>query len=409
MDSFSFCLPTRFEFGGGTEDQVGRLVSRAGGTKVLILYGGGSVKRSGLLRRVRRSLDRALLDRVEMGGIRPNPMSDLVYEGIDLARDERVDFVLALGGGSMIDTAKAIAAGVLYEGDFWDFYSGDLTPDRALPIGCIPTIAASGSEGSPDSVITQKGTNLKRETSSDVLLPAFAILDPVLTETLPAYQTACGITDMFSHLLERYLTNTQDVSVTDRLIEGLMLAIIEEGPRALTDPTDYQVRANLQWAACMAHNEVVGVGRTHDWASHDIEYALSSAYGVAHGAGLAIVMPAVMEHELDHDVARFAQLARRVWGVGAADDRAAALEGIARQRAFTSGLGMPATLEDIGGTETDIPRLVRETCYAGGRSGTVGGFMPMGERDVAAVFRRMLTSHQAAGTGSSGGSAAQAA
>lgn len=390
MDRFSFCLPTRFEFGEGAEEKAGELVSYYGGTKVLILYGGGSVRRSGLLKRVRDSLDRVLLDHVEMGGVKPNPLSGLVYEGIDLVHDEEVDFILALGGGSVIDTAKAIALGALYQGDFWDFYEGGKVPDRALPIAAVPTIAASGSEASPDSVITSSKTGLKRETSSSVLVPTFAILNPALTETLPPYQTACGITDMYSHALERYLTNSRDVEVTDRILEGIMLGILDVAPRVMRDPTDYQARANLQWAACMAHNGMAGVGRTEDWASHDIEYALSSNYGVAHGAGLAVVMPAVMAYSLSHDVARFAQLARRVWGVTAADDRAAALEGIARQRAFTASLGMPVTLEDVGGCEGDISRLAHETCYEGGRDGTVGGFCHFGEKDVEAIFRLML-------------------
>ena len=392
MDRFSFCLPTRFEFGEGVEREAGRLTARAGGTKVLVLFGGGSVRRSGLLARVLDSLDRALLDHVEMGGVRPNPLSDLVYEGIDLVRDEKVDFIIALGGGSVIDTAKAIAAGALYDGDFWDFYGGDLEPDRALPVGCVPTIAASGSEASPDSVITQAGSMLKRETSSEVLLPVFALLDPALTETLPPHQTAAGVTDMYSHLLERYLTNTREVEVTDRLIEGLMLAILEEAPKVMADPADYDARANLQWAACMAHNGLAGVGRTEDWASHEIEYALSSAYGVAHGAGLAVVMPAVMTYGLSHGPARLAQLARRVWGVAVADDRAAALEGIARMRAFTRSLGMPQTLEDVGGAAGDIERLAHETCFAGGRTGTVGGYIPFDEDDVRAIFGLMLRS-----------------
>ena len=240
MDNFSFKLPTRFVFGRGTEGETGRLVAHYGGTKVLVLFGGGSVRRSGLLKRVLDSLDRALLDHVELGGVKPNPRSDLVYEGISLVADERVDFVLAVGGGSVIDTAKAIAAGACYRGDFWDFYGGGRTPDKALPIGCVLTIAASGSEASPDSVITQEGTMLKRETSADVLLPTFSVMNPELTETLPAQQTAAGIVDMYSHLLERYLTNTSDVEVTDRMIEGLMLAIIDESAKVMADPGDYQ-------------------------------------------------------------------------------------------------------------------------------------------------------------------------
>ena len=390
MDNFSFNMPTRIVFGRDTETEVGRLVARYGGTRVLVLFGGGSVVRSGLLKRVFASLDRALLDHVELGGVQPNPRASMVYEGISLVKDEKVDFILAVGGGSVIDTAKAIAAGACYNGDFWDFFDGTREPDEALPVGCILTIAASGSEASVDSVITQDETMLKRDASSEVLRPVFSIMNPELTETLPAYQTACGITDMYSHLLERYLTNTQDVETTDRMIEGVMLAIIDQAPRVMTDPADYEARANIMWAACMAHNNVCGVGRSHDWASHEIEYALSSKYGTAHGAGLAVTMPAVMTYCLDHDVARFARLARNVWGIDETDDRAAALAGIVAQKAFTTSIGMPATLGEVGGCEADIDELVHETCWGAGRTGHVGGFSPFDEQDVEKIFRLML-------------------
>lgn len=390
MDNFSFNMPTRIVFGRDTETEVGRLVARYGGTRVLVLFGGGSVVRSGLLRRVFASLDRALLDHVELGGVQPNPRASMVYEGISLVKDEKIDFILAVGGGSVIDTAKAIAAGACYNGDFWDFFDGTREPDEALPVGCILTIAASGSEASVDSVITQDETMLKRDASSEVLRPVFSIMNPELTETLPAYQTACGITDMYSHLLERYLTNTQDVETTDRMIEGVMLAIIDQAPRVMADPADYEARANIMWAACMAHNNVCGVGRSHDWASHEIEYALSSKYGTAHGAGLAVTMPAVMTYCLDHDVARFARLARNVWGIDETDDRAAALAGIVAQKAFTTSIGMPATLGEVGGCEADIDELVHETCWGAGRTGHVGGFSPFDEQDVEKIFRLML-------------------
>lgn len=393
MEDFSYRLPTHFVFGRCCEREAGRLVAHYGGTKVLVLFGGGSVERSGLLSRVLDSLDRALLDHVELKGVKPNPLLSTVYEGISLVRDEHADFILALGGGSVIDTAKAIAAGARYSGDVWDFYGGDRTPDRALPIGCVLTIAASGSEASPDSVITQDGSMLKRETSSSVLLPTFSILNPELTETLPAYQTACGITDMYSHLLERYVGRSSAVNVSDRMIEGLMLAIIDEASLVIEDPRDYDARANLMWAATMAHCGIAGVDRKHDWASHDIEYALSSRYGVAHGAGLAVVIPAVLTYYLDVEVAavpRLAQLARRVWDVDETDDMAAARAGVEAQRAFFASLGMPTTLEAVGGKLEDIPVLAQETCYAGGRSGAVGGYLPLDERAVARIFSLML-------------------
>lgn len=393
MEDFSYRLPTHFVFGHGSELEAGRLVAHYGGTKALVLFGGGSVERSGLLARVLNSLDRALLDHVELKGVKPNPLLSTVYEGISLVRDEHVDFILALGGGSVIDTAKAIAAGARYPGDVWDFYGGDRTPDRALPVGCVLTIAASGSEASPDSVITQDGSMLKRETSSSVLLPTFSILNPELTETLPAYQTACGITDMYSHLLERYMSRSAAVGVSDRMIEGLMLSIIDEAASVAEDPRDYDARANLMWAATLAHCGIAGADRKHDWASHDIEYALSSRYGVAHGAGLAVVIPAVLTYYLDVEVAavpRLAQLARRVWGVDEADDMAAARAGVEAQRSFFASLGMPTTLEGVGGKLEDIPSLASETCFAGGRAGTVGGYLPLDEHAVARIFSLML-------------------
>lgn len=392
MEDFEYRLPTRFIFGHGAEVRVGEAAVSCGASRALVVYGGGSVVRSGLLDRVVASCAEAGVSCVRLGGVRPNPQSDLVYTGVELARAGRIDLVLAVGGGSVIDTAKAIAAGACYKGDVWDFYGGDLVPERALPVGVVLTIAASGSEASPDSVITKSETMLKRETSSAALLPAFSILDPELTCTLPAYQTACGITDMYSHLLERYLTQSVGVAVSDRMIEGLMLGIIDEAPAVMADPESYGARANLMWAATLAHCDIAGTDRKQDWASHDIEYALSSRYGVAHGAGLAVVMPAVERFYLDEGraEARLAQLARRVWGVDAADDRAAALAGIEAQRAFFAFLGMPGTLGDIGGCAEDVEALAQETCHAGGRSGTVGGFMPLDEAAVAKILTLAL-------------------
>lgn len=392
MDAFSFSMPTRIEFGRGGECESGRLVRESGGSRVLVLFGGRSARRSGLIDRVEKSLEDEGIGFLELGGVRPNPGSDLVYEGIARCREEGLDFVLAIGGGSVIDTAKAVAAGVPYPGDFWDFFGGSRTPSEALGVGVVLTIAASGSEASPDSVITQDETMLKRETSSEVLLPRFSVMNPELTETLPAYQTACGITDMLSHVLERYLTNTQEVETSDRLLEGIMLAIIEEAPKVMADPYDYEARANLMWAACLAHNNVAGVDRSQDWASHDIEYALSSRFGCAHGAGLAIVMPAVMSYTCGHDPVRLARLAVRVWGCEDVGDgaEATAREGIARFRTFLVSLGMPTTLAEIGAGPDDVGAMAHETCCSGGRTGEVGGFVSLGEEDVDRILELSL-------------------
>ncbi len=287
-------------FGKGEEKSAGRLVRRFGGSRVLIHYGGGSAVRSGLLDRVKKSLDGEGVSYIELGGVRPNPRSGLVREGIELCRKEKVDFILAVGGGSAIDSSKAIAAGTLYDGDFWDFYTGKPITE-ALPVGTILTISAAGSEGSGDSVITNEDGMFKRGASGEAIRPAFSILNPELTETLPAWQTACGITDIIAHLLERYLTNTKDVVTTDRMIEGLMLAMIEEGPKAVDHPDDYEARANIMWAGMMAHNNSCGVGRSQCWNSHDIEHELSALYDCAHGAGLAVTFPAYLTYVWRHD------------------------------------------------------------------------------------------------------------
>ncbi|MBP5453142.1 MAG: iron-containing alcohol dehydrogenase, partial [Lachnospiraceae bacterium] len=295
MDNFTFYAPTYFAFGKDSESQAGKLVKRFNGTKVLIHYGGGSVVKSGLLDRVKKSLKEENIPFVELGGVKPNPRSGLVYEGIELCKKEGIDFVLAVGGGSVIDSSKAIAAGTVYDGDFWDFYMGKPI-DKALLVGTILTIAAAGSEGSGDSVITKEEGMFKRGASGEAIRPKFSILNPALTQTLPPYQTAAGITDIMAHLHERYLTNTKDVEVTDRLIEGLLLTMIHEGPRVIENPDNYEARANIMWAGMVAHNNTCGVGRSQDWNSHNIEHELSALYDCAHGAGLAVTMPAVFKY-----------------------------------------------------------------------------------------------------------------
>ena len=264
MNNFTFYSPTYFVFGKEEENNAGKYVKRFGGKKVLIHFGGGSAVRSGLLDRVKNSLTAEGIEFVELGGVKPNPRSGLVYEGIDLCRKEGVDFVLAVGGGSAIDSAKAIAAGAVYDGDFWDFYMGKPV-DKALPVATVLTIAAAGSEGSPDTVITKEEGMLKRGAGGEALRPVFSILNPALTQTLPAYQTAAGITDIMAHLLERYFTNTKDVEVTDRVIEGLLMTMIHEAPKVIANPDDYEARANIMWAGMLAHNNCCGVGRDQDW------------------------------------------------------------------------------------------------------------------------------------------------
>jgi len=361
MNNFNFYSPTEFVFGKDREVECGDYVIKHGGSKVLLHYGSSSAKKSGLLDRVQKSLQNKGIPFVELGGVQPNPHDSLVYKGIELCRKESVDFILAIGGGSAIDSAKAIAMGVPYDGDFWDFYSGK-SPQKALPVGTILTIAAAGSEGSGDSVITKEDGMLKRGAGGDCIRPKFSILNPQLTCTLPAYQTACGATDIMAHIFERYFTNTKEVEVTDRLCEALLLTMIKETPRVIADPQNYDARANIMWAGMVAHNNIVGVGRDQDWNSHGIEHELSALYDCAHGAGLAVIMPAWMEYVMNHDVMRFAQVATRVWGcqMNFANPEITAKEGIGKFRQFLSNIGMPINFAQLGAKESDIPTEVIE-------------------------------------------------
>ena len=391
MENFTFYSPTFFAFGKDTENQAGEYVKRFGGSKVLIHFGGKSAKNSGLLDRVESSLKKSGIPFVSLGGVKPNPRSGLVYEGIDLCKKEKVDFILAVGGGSVIDSAKAIAAGVVYDGDFWDFYMGKPI-ENALPVGTVLTIAAAGSEGSPDSVITKEEGMFKRGASGNAIRPKFSILNPALTQTLPPYQSAAGITDIMAHLYERYLTNTKEVEVTDRLIEALLLTMKHEGPRVIADPNNYEARANIMWAGMMAHNNSCGVGRSQDWNSHNIEHELSALYDCAHGAGLAVTMPAVFKYVMKHDVNRFAKVAVRVWGCQMDFDHpeVTALEGINAFQSFLVSLGMPKNFAELGAKEEDIPKLVDVLCNGDGRSGSIAGFVELSKEDCTKIYKMMV-------------------
>ena len=390
MENFTFYSPTKFVFGKDTENQAGAMVKEFGGSKVLLHFGGKSAEKSGLLGRVRQSLTAAGVEYVELGGVHPNPLSDLVYTGIDLCRKNGVDFILAVGGGSVIDSAKAIAMGACYDGDFWDFYSYKVQAKKALPVGTVLTIAAAGSEGSGDSVITKVEGMVKRGYGNECIRPRFSILNPALTQTLPAYQTACGATDIMAHVCERYFTNTKNVETTDRLCEAVLLAMINETPKVIAEPNNYEARANIMWAGMVAHNNIVGVGRDQDWNSHGIEHELSGMYDCAHGAGLAVIMPAWMKFVMKHDVMRFAQFSTRVWGckMDFSDPEKTAREGIAAFRNFLTSIGMPAKLSEVGGKEEDIPQLAKNFGLPEG--GTTGGFVHLTTKDIEEIYRLAL-------------------
>lgn len=360
MENFEFYSPTEFVFGKDTELQVGELLKKYNAKNVFVHYGGGSVIRSGLLGKIKAKLDEAKIKYFELGGAMPNPRSGLVYKGIELCKKNKADFVLAVGGGSAIDSAKAIAAGAKYDGDFWDFYDKLAQVKDALPIGVVLTIPAAGSEGSASAVITQEKGMLKRGIVSEFYRPVFAIINPELTYTLPMYHMAAGIVDMMGHIFERYFTLTKHTELTDRMAEAVLVSIIEAAKVLIDEPYNYDARATICWAGTIAHNGILGVGKQEDWVTHFLEHELSALYDVAHGAGLAVMYPAYMRYVLDVDIERFRRLAVKVFNVK--DDlenpRKVALEGIAELERFYQSIKMPISFGELGAKKEDIDKLL---------------------------------------------------
>ena len=361
MENFNFYSPTEFVFGKDEDNQVGKLIKKYNGKNVLLHYGGGSIKKIGLYDKVKKALKEANITPIELGGVKPNPVDSLVYEGIDLCKKHDIDFILAVGGGSVIDSAKAIAAGVYYDGDFWDFFDRKATIEKALPIGTILTIPAAGSEGSSATVITKEDEGLKRGSGAQILRPKFSIINPELTYSLPFWHTAAGIVDMMSHIFERYLSKTPNVMLTDRMCEATLISIMEASKVLLKDPNNYDARATICWAGTIAHNGTLGVGRSEDWTTHGIEHELSALYDMTHGAGLAVMFPAYIKYVMDEDLDRFYRLAIEVFGVPANHfkKREVALEGIETLKAFFKSIGMPITLDEAGAKKDDIPKLLK--------------------------------------------------
>lgn len=388
MNDFTYYAPTAYTFGRDAEKQAGTLSVRYLGNKVLIVIGGGSVRRSGLLDIVTASLSDAGVAYGILEGIRPNPVDGPVRQGIEIVREGKFTGLLAVGGGSVIDTAKAIALGALYDGDFWDFYCGKAKAERALPVGVVLTIPAAGSEGSGNSVITLEAEGRKISLRTDhVIRPRFALLNPEWTFTLPQQQTAAGIADMMAHIFERYFSPTEDVEVTDRVSEGVLRAIMAEAPKVMANPKDYQARANIMWCGTLAHNGVCGCGRTEDWSSHAMEHEISALYGVTHGAGLAVVFPAFMTYMAMHKPWRITQMARRVFDVDICNDVAAATEGIRRLRAFWRSLGLPLTFSDLNIDNPDIDTMVTKLHQ---NKGTLRGtYMPLDCNATREIYQLM--------------------
>lgn len=389
MNDFKFYTPTRYIFGHDAQKNAGRMSEELLGRKVLLIFGKNSARKSGLLDQVERSLEEYGVEYVEFGGIRPNPVDGPVRDGIEVCRKENITGILAVGGGSVIDTAKAIAAGALYDRDFWDFFCGKAMPEKALPIGVVLTIPAAGSEGSGNAVITKEDGLIKISIRSEYILrPVFALVNPELTYSLPAYQTACGIVDMMAHIFERYFTPTEGVAVTDRISEGLLKAIIQEAPKVLSNPEDYDSRANIMWAGTLAHNGLCGCGKQEDWSSHGLEHEISALYDVAHGAGLAVIFPAYMTYMLDKKPERVAKMARNVFGINEEDDHMAGKAGIAVLKSFFSSIGMPVTFKELGVENPDIPLMVEKVHKNKGE--TFGAYYPITSRDSEAIYRLAL-------------------
>ena len=391
MADFTFYAPTQIVFGRGGENQTGSLVKAQNGKKVLLHYGGGSARRSGLLDRIRASLTAAGIAYTELGGVVPNPRLSLVYEGIDLCRREGVDFLLAVGGGSVIDSAKAIGYGVTNEGDVWDFYDRRRQASACLPVGVVLTIAAAGSEMSSSSVITKEEGGIKRGYSSNLCRPRFAVMNPELTMTLPPYQTACGCTDILMHTLERYFTNNGgNMELTDGIAEALLRTVIKNAVILRDDPENYGARAEVMWAGSLSHNGLTGCGNGgDDFSVHALEHELSGMYDVAHGAGLAAVWGSWARDVYRECLPRFEQFAVRVMGVpaGTADT---ALRGIEALEAFFRSIGMPTSLRELGvePSEQDLLTLSRKCGAATG--GTKGSAKKLHEPDMLAIYRMAL-------------------
>ncbi len=389
MKDFNYCAPTRVIFGKNTELEVGKALKNAGATRVLMQYGGGSIKKSGLYDRVVKAIRDEGIELFELGGVQPNPHLSLVRKAIEIVREQKIDYLLAVGGGSAIDSTKATAVGAVYDGNVWDFYCGKAVPKKAMPVGVVLTIPAAGSEGSNSSVITNEDGWIKRGLGCDLTRPAFAIYNPELTYSLPAYQTAAGATDIMAHIMERYFTNEPDVDMTDRLCESVLKTIIRQAPVAVKEPDNYVARAEMMWASTVAHNDFLSCFRVGDWSSHQLSHELSGMYDATHGAALAVAFPAWMTYVYKHDVQRFCRFAVEVMGVEMDffHPEETALKGIAALRAFFKSIGMPTTLSELGVPEDKLDVLADKVKR--GADGTTGQFVKLTRDDCLKIYQLM--------------------
>ena len=390
MKDFNYYAPTQVVFGAEAESQTGKLVKKYGGTKVLVHYGGQSAERSGVLAQVCQSLEAEGISYVKLGGVVPNPRVSLVREGIELCRKEGIDFLLAVGGGSVIDSLKAISIGVPYDGDVWDFYIRKAHTTECLPLGCVLTIPAAGSEMSDGSVITNDEGGLKKDYCINEFRCKFAVMNPIRTYTLPAWQTACGAVDMIMHTQERYFSKDDDMEVTDAIAEAVMRTVMDSVHVVLREPENYKHRAQLMWAGSLAHNDLTGCGTSGDWATHCLEHELSGMFDVSHGAGLAALWGSWARYVINENPTRFARFAVNVLGVNNnfTDTMETALAGIARMEEFYRSIGMPTNIHELIGrdiTDAEIEEMA-DKCSNYGTS-TVGCLKVLSREDMENIYR----------------------
>ena len=386
MLDFEYYTPTKVFFGKSKEKEVGKIISQYGYKKIMLQYGKGSIKKNGLYDCIINSLKEYDIEFVEMGGVEPNPKIEFVREAVRIAKREGVELVLAVGGGSVIDAAKYTALGAVTDCDVWDFVVGKQKPTSALPVACVLTIAAAGSEMSWSAVVSDLSLNMKRGLASDLIRPLFAVCNPELTYTVSPYQTACGITDIMAHTMERYFTPCEPTDITDQIAEGILRSVINAARVVMKEPNNYEARANIMWASSLSHNNLTGCGRINSLPVHQLEHAISGEYdSVAHGAGLAVLFPAWAKYVYTYNIPRFAQFARNVWAVNEVDDKKAAEMGIESMTEFFKSIGMPSTLREFGINADAIDKLTDLCTFNNTR--TVNSVIKLGSKEIKDIFK----------------------
>ena len=386
MLDFEYYTPTKVFFGKSKEKEVGKIISQYGYKKIMLQYGKGSIKASGLYDDIINALNQYEIEVVELGGVEPNPKIEFVREAVRIAKREGVELVLAVGGGSVIDAAKYTALGAVTDCDVWDFVVGKQKPTSALPVACVLTIAAAGSEMSWSAVVSDLSLNMKRGLASDLIRPLFAVCNPELTYTVSPYQTACGITDIMAHTMERYFTPCEPVDITDQIAEGILRSVINAARVVMKEPNNYEARANIMWASSLSHNNLTGCGRINSLPVHQLEHAVSGEYdNVAHGAGLAVLFPAWAKYVYTYNIPRFAQFARNVWAVNEVDDKKAAEMGIESMTEFFKSIGMPSTLREFGINLDAIDKLTDLCTFNNTR--TVNSVIKLGSKEIKDIFK----------------------